>query len=160
MTQSPRIGTIPLRKQTESQAQRPRATPQRFPMRCILERARTEGQIHAGAADSCGVAALHGGDPGLGKIFWAKAVCSTAANEPAGANRSRQFWCCCLNSDCSTRLEGPRNSGRNGCGSAAKRPAKKRFAGTHDYHRKQSLSRGSCQPRCRGQELEAQEVPG
>src|SRR5437870_8469431 len=61
-------------------------------MRCILEcRSRTKGQVHAGIANSCGVAAVDFGDSGLGKILWAEAAGATPAPEPADFNRSRHF---------------------------------------------------------------------
>src|SRR5438477_6205328 len=58
-------------------------------MRCILERARTKRQVHAGAADSGRLSAVHVGDPALGKIFRAEAAGSNAPSQPPRANCSR-----------------------------------------------------------------------
>src|SRR6266851_3556763 len=57
-------------------------------MRCVRELARTEGQVHAGAADTRGVAAVRGRDSAVGKVFWAEAACPIAASQPAGPDGS------------------------------------------------------------------------
>src|SRR6267142_430005 len=41
-------------------------------MRCVRELARTEGQVHAGAADPRGVAAVRGRDSAVAKFFGPK----------------------------------------------------------------------------------------
>jgi hypothetical protein len=57
-------------------------------MRCIRELAGTEGQVHAGAADSCGVVVVHGRDSAVGEVLCAEATDPMAACEPAGPNGS------------------------------------------------------------------------
>ena len=158
----PKLGAKKRHVRRKPGPRQSQAIPQRFPMRCTLERPRTKGQVHSGTAHSGGVAALHGGDSGMGKVFWAKAADSTAANEPAGANLPRHTWlrqCGPANSGCfaeATSFDRSRNRRVN----SGECSAARRFAGTHHHHRKQPLPRGVFKPgRCR-QKLEAQKIYG
>src|SRR5216684_880533 len=58
-------------------------------MRCVRELAGTEGQVHAGAADPRGVAAVRGRDSAVGKVLWAEAACPSSASQPPGPDGSR-----------------------------------------------------------------------
>src|SRR5467141_4712746 len=127
-------------------------------MRCVRELARTEGQVHTGAADTGGVAAVRGRDSAVGKVFWAEAANSFATNESVSADGS-----------CHARPGGVSHCehitgthGRNNdcSGRAIHSRSKKRFARAHGRHRGRSLPRGNFKPRRGGEKLAAQEISG
>src|SRR6267143_531893 len=99
-------------------------------MRCVRELARTEGQVHAGAADTRGVAAVRGRDFAVGKVFWTEAANSFAANESASADGSGNPWPGELDTcGCHSAAAGGR--GQDGSGRAIHSRSEKRFAGAH-----------------------------
>src|SRR6266850_1437974 len=101
-------------------------------MRCVRELARTEGQVHAGAADTGGVAAVRGRDSAVGKVFWAEAANSFATNKPASADGSRNAG------PGGVRCEhtAGTHSHNNDCsGRAIHSRSKKRFAGSRGADR-------------------------
>src|SRR5215471_13500483 len=87
-----RTGTKRTCKQKRIQSQRLPRAPRRFRMRCILERSGTKGQVHAGAANHRGIAALDGRDYAVGKIFRTEAARAIAASEPADAKCTGDTW--------------------------------------------------------------------
>ena len=127
-------------------------------MRCILERARTKRQVHAGAADSGRLSAVHVGDPALGKIFRAEAAGSNAPSQPPRANCSRHSRVVRCHRVHNGGVKSCRCSNYNRRRRDCERSCAERFAGTHHYHRKQSLPSGDFESRRSGQELEAQEI--
>src|SRR2546422_3395133 len=99
-------------------------------MRFVRELARTEGQVHTGAADTRGVAALRGRDFAVGKVFWAEAACPIAASQPSGPDGSGDAGPGELDTcGCHSATVGGR--GKDGSGCAIEHSCEERFAGAH-----------------------------